>query len=119
MSSPTGNAVAASCSTDPPLREQLGLVELEHTRATIASSSRSSRSSRWSRRPILLRVAGPGRVRPRAARARFTDNERMTSLILPADEVEPVARVLVGAIAADDGPSDEQLAVLRALLVHL
>lgn len=43
----------------------------------------------------------------------------MTSLIISADQVEPVARALVGAIASDDGPTDEQLAVLRALLVHL
>ena len=47
------------------------------------------------------------------------DNGPMTSLILPSDQVEPVARALVGAIAADDGPTDEQLGVLRALLVHL
>ena len=43
----------------------------------------------------------------------------MNSLILPADQVEPVARALVGAIDSDGGPTDEQLAVLRALLVHL
>jgi ubiquinone biosynthesis protein Coq4 len=42
-----------------------------------------------------------------------------TNLILPADQVEPVARALAGAIGSDDGPTDEQLAVLRALLVHL
>jgi len=41
------------------------------------------------------------------------------NLILPPDQVEPVARALVGAIATDDGPTDEQLAVLRAVLVHL
>jgi len=43
----------------------------------------------------------------------------VNSLILPADQVEPVARALVGAIDSDGGPTDEQLAVLRALLVHL
>ena len=43
----------------------------------------------------------------------------MNSLILPAEQVEPVARALVGAIAADDGPTDEQYSVLRALVVHL
>ena len=42
-----------------------------------------------------------------------------TNLILPSDQVEPVARVLAGVIASDDGPTDEQLAVLRALLTHL
>jgi ubiquinone biosynthesis protein Coq4 len=42
-----------------------------------------------------------------------------TNLILSADHVEPVARALAGAIASDDGPTAEQLAVLRALLVHL
>jgi hypothetical protein len=42
-----------------------------------------------------------------------------TNLILPADQVEPVARVLVGAIASDDGPTGEQVGVLRALLEHL
>jgi len=42
-----------------------------------------------------------------------------TNLILPADQVEPVSRALLGAIASDDGPTEEQLAVLRALLVHL
>jgi hypothetical protein len=43
----------------------------------------------------------------------------MTSLIIPADQVEPVARMLRGAIEVDDGPTDEQLAVLRALVTHL
>ena len=32
-----------------------------------------------------------------------------TNLILPADQVEPVARALFGAIDSDDGPTDEQL----------
>lgn len=40
-------------------------------------------------------------------------------MMIPAEHVESVARTLVGAIHVDDGPTDEQLAVLRALLVHL
>ena len=33
--------------------------------------------------------------------------------------VEPVTRALLGAIDVDDGPTDEQSAVLRAVVVHL
>jgi hypothetical protein len=39
-------------------------------------------------------------------------------LVASAD-VETVVRGLVGAIDVDDGPTDEQLAVLRAVVVHL
>ena len=47
------------------------------------------------------------------------ENHRMSTLILTPADVEPVARTLVGAIDVDGGPTDEQVAVLRALLVHL
>lgn len=41
------------------------------------------------------------------------------SLLLEANLVEPFVGGLLGGIDVDDGPSDEQLAVLQALVVHL
>ena len=42
----------------------------------------------------------------------------MPRLVAPVD-VETVVRGLVGVIDVDGGPTDEQLAVLRAVVVHL
>ena len=42
----------------------------------------------------------------------------MPVMITP-ELVEPVTRALWGAIAVNDGPTDEQVAVLRAVVVHL
>ena len=42
----------------------------------------------------------------------------MPVMITP-EMVEPVTRALWGAIAVNDGPTDEQVAVLRAVVVHL
>jgi hypothetical protein len=42
----------------------------------------------------------------------------MTVAVTP-ELVEPVTRALWGAIAVNDGPTDEQVAVLRAVVVHL
>ncbi|MFA5885840.1 MAG: hypothetical protein WDA60_18460 [Acidimicrobiia bacterium] len=39
--------------------------------------------------------------------------------VLPPDLVEPVVRGLVGSVDVDGAPTDEQLAVLRAVTVHL
>jgi len=39
--------------------------------------------------------------------------------LVPAPLVEPVVRGLVGAVDVDGGPTEEQLAVLRAVTVHL
>ena len=53
------------------------------------------------------------------AQAPVDENHPMSTLILAPADVETVARTLVGATNVDGGPTDEQLAVLRALLVHL
>ena len=42
----------------------------------------------------------------------------MAALVSP-DLVEPVTRALLGSIDVDDGATDEQLAVLRAVVTHL
>ena len=39
--------------------------------------------------------------------------------LIAAHDVDTVVRGLIGVIDVDDGPSDEQLAVLRAIVVHL
>lgn len=39
--------------------------------------------------------------------------------LVPPELVEPTVRGLVGAVTVDDGPTTEQLAVLRAITVHL
>src|SRR3954452_22510918 len=40
-------------------------------------------------------------------------------LLVRPEMVEPVTRGLLGAIDVDDGPTGEQLAVLRAVVTHL
>ena len=39
--------------------------------------------------------------------------------LVAAEDVDSVVRGLVGVVDVDDGPTDEQLAVLRAIVVHL
>jgi hypothetical protein len=39
--------------------------------------------------------------------------------LIAAQDVDTVVRGLIGVIDVDDGPTDEQLAVLRAIVVHL
>ena len=40
-------------------------------------------------------------------------------LMINPSSVEPVVRSLVGAIDVEDGPTDEQIAVLRAIVQHV
>ena len=39
--------------------------------------------------------------------------------LVPPESVEPVVRGLVGAVDVDGGPTDVQMAVLRAVTTHL
>ena len=61
------------------------------------------------------------RARARRGHDRRPEDERRrgVTLLVSAELVEPFARALLGAIDVDGGPTDEQLAVLQALVTHL